>query len=123
MLPLIIKNVYIYHNTINNIGDSDDDFPTIKIYSNSFMTYQQEDFNEKGYILYKLSQSVWFGTGNVHTNTIEGVWSAIKRIINNFNGLNGSIYNKFQNKEIEFTNYVNGCICTQYFIWRVNILN
>ena len=60
----------------------------------------------------------FFGTGNFHTNTIEGVWSSIKRITNNFNGMNGSIYNKFQNNEIEYYNYINGWICAALYYMR-----
>ena len=75
-------------------------YPATTIYSDCFQTYQKEDFNPKDYILYKVNHSVWFGKGTFHTNTIEGVWSSIKRITNSFNGMNEIIYNKFKNNEI-----------------------
>ena len=38
-----------------------------------------------------------FGFGNFHTNNIEGLWSQIKRLTNNFSGISiGSIQNLYQ---------------------------
>ena len=36
---------------------------TTRIYSDCFNTYQQADFNSKGYILYKVNYSTYFGQG------------------------------------------------------------
>ena len=58
LLPLIIKNVYTYPLVINNNVDSDFEHPATRIYSDCFNTYQKEDFNSKGYILYKVNHSV-----------------------------------------------------------------
>ena len=59
-----------------------------------------------------------FWGGSFHTNTIEGVWSSIKRITNKFNGMNGRIYNTFKNNEIEYYNYINGWICATLYYMR-----
>ena len=47
----------------------------------------------------------------------NGDWG-FKRITNNLNGLNGSIYNKFQNNEIKFSNYIKGLICSLLFFMK-----
>ena len=38
-----------------------------------------------------MNHSVWFGQGMFHTNSIEGLWSSIKPISNNFAGINFKI--------------------------------
>ena len=60
---------------------------------------------------------MWFGSGKFHTNTIEGVWSRIKRITDNFIGLNATIYNKFGNDN-NLIEYMNAWICTGLFFMR-----
>ena len=60
---------------------------------------------------------MWFGACKFHTNTIEGVWSRIKRITDNFIGLNATIYNKFGNDN-NFVEYMNALICTGLFFMR-----
>ena len=50
LLPLIIKNVYTYPYAINHNLDSDIEHPETRIYSDCFSSYQQVDFNSKGYI-------------------------------------------------------------------------
>ena len=60
------------------MANSDIEHHATRIYSDCFNTYQKENFISKGYILYKVNHSVWFGKGTFHTNIIEGVWSAIK---------------------------------------------
>ena len=65
-----------------------------RIYSDCYQTYQPVDFERMGYILKRINHSIWFGYGLMHTNTIEGLWSQIKRLNNNFSGLNISMINK-----------------------------
>ena len=55
-----------------------------RIYSDCFASYQPNRFRENGYILKRVNHSVWFGYGNFHTNNMEGLWSQIKRLSNNF---------------------------------------
>ena len=74
LLPIIIKNVYTYQNILNNNEGKNAEYLATRIYSDCLQTYQKEDFNQKGYILYKVNHSVWFSTGKkFHINTIEGV--------------------------------------------------
>jgi len=118
LLLIIIKNVYIYQNILNNNEGKNAEYLATRIYRDCLQTYQKKILILMLYILYKVNHSVWFGTGNFHTNTIEGVCISIKRITNSFNGMNGSIYNKFQNNEIEYDNYINGWICAALYYMR-----
>ena len=54
LLPIVIKNVYTYPIILNNNEGENEDYPSTRIYSDCFQTYQKEDFNPKGYILSKL---------------------------------------------------------------------
>ena len=53
-----------------------------------FQVYQVNDFNNLGYILYRVNHNVWWGKGHFHTNSIEGTWSKLKRLTSSFNGVN-----------------------------------
>mgnify|MGYP006916232423 CR=1 FL=1 len=117
ILPLIKKNVYKPFALINDNKDLDTNYPSTRIYSDYFATYQTQDFNNMGFILYKVNHSFWFGEVKFHTNTIEGIWSQIKRITNYFMGLNGTIFNKFHNID-NFNDYINSIICTALFYMR-----
>ena len=44
-----------------------------QIYSDSFSTYQIKYFNDNDYTLYKVNHYIWFGSGKLHSNIIEGV--------------------------------------------------
>ena len=54
----------------------------------------------------------------VLTNTIEGVWSKIKRLTDDFNGLNEIIYNKYGNNSDNFNDYINGWICIALYYMK-----
>ena len=58
LLPIIIKNVYTYSTILNDNEGENEEFPTTRVYSDCFQTYQKEDFNQKRYILYKVNHSV-----------------------------------------------------------------
>ena len=73
LIPIIKNNVYTYYNNLNQNKDNNEIYYATRIYSDSFATYQIKDFNDNGYILYKVNHSVWFGSGKFHTKTIEGV--------------------------------------------------
>ena len=64
-----------------------------------------------GFILKKVNHSIWFGYGDFHTNTIEGLWSQIKRLTDNFSGLKFSRINNLFNSDEEKNNYLDGWIC------------
>ena len=54
-----------------------------------------------GFLLKKINYSIWFGQGLFHTNSIEGLWSSIKRISNHFAGLNIKMLNDLENEGID----------------------
>ena len=80
LMRIIINNIA----TTNNINLEDDYNEIPLIYSDSFTAYQPNNFRQYGYILKRVNHSVWFGYGYFHTNNIEGLWSQIKRLSNNF---------------------------------------
>ena len=63
-----------------------------------------------GYILKRVNHSVWLGYGSFHTNNIEGLWSQIKRITNNFSGLSINKINQMFTTANEKKNYLDGWI-------------
>ena len=79
------------------------------------MSYQIRDFNHIGFILHRINHSLWFAQGSFHRNTIEGVWSRIKRTTNKFLGINGAILSKLESKDIMINEYLNGIICSGFF--------
>ena len=85
LLPIISNNV---STIVQNDGDID---LRTRVYSDCFSAYSETDFNAIGYRLHRVNHSVWFGQGYFHTNTFEGLWSTIKRINNNFSGLNNNL--------------------------------
>ena len=58
---------------------------------------------ENGYILKRVNLCVWFGYENFHTNNVEGLWSQLKRITNNFSGISinsiGKLYQTDKEKK------------------------
>ena len=52
-----------------------------------FASYQMNDFAQNSYILKRVNHSVWFWYRQFHTNTIEGLWSHVKRLTKNFSQL------------------------------------
>ena len=78
----------------------------------------ENDFNNKGYILYRVNHSVWFGQGSFLTNNVEGVWSKIKLWVNDFAGLNGKVIHKLEANGINIEYHFNGWICFALFHMR-----
>ena len=54
LLPIIERNV-LTNDTDNNLNLK------TRIYSDSYASYQPNDFEERGYILHRVNHSVWFG--------------------------------------------------------------
>jgi len=106
LMPIIKQNIYTSVNRILNNCDDNLIDPATRIYSDCFASYQIIDFNKLGYILNKVNHSYWFGYGSFHTNTIDGVWSKIKRISNNFSGINGYVISKLSLKGINEEDYL-----------------
>ena len=92
-MPLIKNNIYTYYPSIINNKDPNEENYATRIFSDCFKTYQVKDFNDMGYILYRVNHSVWFGKGHFHTNSIESTWSGLKRLTRSFTELNGNIFN------------------------------
>lgn len=124
LLPIMKKNVFTNPGILHNNMGENSDYPSTRIYSDCFSTYQVSDFNRMGYILYKKSHSICFGAASFHTNSVEGVWSKIKRVTENLNGMNGSIFKKFDNNNFESTSYyINGWIYKGLFFVKCEHLN
>ena len=68
-----------------------------------------------GYILHRANHSVWFGQGLFHINNIEGLWSQIKRLSNNFSGLTINQHENMENNGTNIKNYLDGWICYSLF--------
>ena len=65
-----------------------------------------------GFILKRVNHSVWFGAGNLHTNTIESLWNQIKLITKDFSSLSIEKLNAmFNSDEKEINKYLDGWIC------------
>ena len=77
ILPIIKNNLYTPFPSIVDNKDLDSNYPSTRIYSDYFTTYQTRDFNNMGFTLYKVNHSIWLGEGMFHTNAIEGIWSQI----------------------------------------------
>jgi len=101
LLPLIKNKVYT-NPPQNGYRDL-----TTQVFSDCFASYRQEDFRDMDFILHRVNHSVWFGAGHFHTNTVEGLWSYIKRITNSFSGLNFKLLTELENEGIEPKDYIN----------------
>lgn len=62
--------------------------------------YTENDFNEIEFLLHRVNHSIWFGQGLLHINIVEGLWSYIKRITNNFSRLTFKILFNLENEGI-----------------------
>ena len=50
------------------------------------------------------------GSGIFNTNTIEGLWSQLKRISNYFTGINFNILNKIEENDEDPKDYLDGWV-------------
>ena len=110
LMPIIKDNIITNDNV-----DLDEEFlENTRIYSDCFASYQPNTFLENGYILKRVNHSVWFGYGNFHTNNVEGLWSQIKRLINNFSDISIGILKNYIIK-MKKKNYLDSWICYALF--------
>ena len=91
LLPLVKNNV-ISNNEYaiddeENMDIDEENLINTRIYSDCYSSYQVNDFLNMRYLLKRVNHSVWFRCGSFHTYNIEGLWSQIKRLTNNFSGL------------------------------------
>ena len=68
-----------------------------------------------------VKHSVWFGAGLFHTNNIEGQWSQIKRLCNNFTGINFTLLDKLERKGISTKDYLDDWICWALFLRDIEL--
>ena len=81
------------------------------IFSDCWSSYQINDFREMGFILNRINHSIWFGYGDFHNNTIEGLWSQIKRHSKNFSVISIEMIDKLYINDSDKIKYLNGWIC------------
>ena len=114
LINYVKNNVY----TINDNLDDDNTFNK-RIYSDSFASYQPLTFKEAGYKLHRVNHSVWFGSGLFHTNSIEGLWSQLKRLTKDFSGLTIEKLSKLEAKGLNIKDYLNSWICFGLYLRHV----
>ena len=107
LLEIIKNNV----NTI--INENNLDIRT-RIFSDSFSSYQPQTFLELGFVLKRINHSISFGSGICNTNTIESLWSTIKRILHNFAGINFKLIENLEKKGITIYDYIDDWFVMDY---------
>lgn len=119
LLPLIKNNIYtvddIKVKKYNNAEEIHNNCFSTRIYSDCWSAYQYRNFKDLGFLLHRINHSVWFGLGNFHTNTVEGLWSQIKRICSDFSGINVTSLNYLSNNGVEIREYLDDWICFSLF--------
>ena len=117
LLPLVKNNV---NRIAPNNGYRE---LTTRVYSDCFSTYRENDFAVMNYILHRVNHSIWFCSGSFHTNTVEGLWSCIKRLSNNFSGLNFKLLADLENKGIQPKDYIDDWLCYCLFMRDIEMKN
>ena len=74
LLPIINNKVYTPNFIESNLA------LRMRIYSDCFSAYMENDFDSLGYALYRVNYSMWFGQERFLTNSIEVIWSCLKRL-------------------------------------------
>ena len=119
LLPLIIKNVATNGDIINMSNRSKDYLHkyclSTRIYSDCCQANNKQDFKNNGYYLHRVNHSIWWGKGLFNTNSIEGLWSTLKRITNYFSGIKFNIINNPNTDTEEKKNFLDGWICASLF--------
>ena len=110
LIPLVVKNVHTETNSVFGI-----DFRT-RVYSDCFSVYREQDFEGLGYLLHRVNHSIWFGRGLFHTNTIEGLWSCLKRLSKNFTGINFNTLKNIEKEGLSQSNYIDDWVCFYLFL-------
>lgn len=102
LLPIIKANVDTYNdlNEYNSLENIHNYSLCTRIYSDCWSVYQQSDFMDLGFLLHRINHTLWFGSGLFHTNTVEGLWSRIKRLCNDFSGITFNLLDKVEKRDI-----------------------
>ena len=109
LLPIVKNNVLASLNEEESVPQENS--VKTRIYSDCYSAYQIDDFKNLGYILKRVNHSVWFGYGLFHTNTIEGLWSKIKKYSGDFSGISiDNLKKNFNNNPDLIKSYLDGWI-------------
>ena len=117
LMNLIKGNIATNHNIDMDLDDENIECP--RIYSDCFASYQPNNFRDNGYILKRVNHSVWFGYGTFHTNNIEGLWSQIKRLSNNYSGITIEYLEKSCQTDDEKKEILDNWICYSLFMREI----
>ena len=111
LLNIVKNNAYTFNDNL----DDETTFNT-RIYSDCLARYQPLAFKNAGYKLHRFNDSVWFGSGLFHTNSIEGLWSQLKRLIKDFSGLTIDKLSKLEAKGVDIKDYLNSWIYFRLYL-------
>lgn len=132
LLSLVIKNVATCDDIIHMNNRSKTYLHkycfSTRVYSDCWRAYNTTDFKNKGSYLHRVNHSIWWGSGLFNTNTIEGLWSQLKRISNYFSGVNFNVLNNLEEKDVYVRDYLDGWVCMAIFfrnceIKKLSIIN
>ena len=109
LIPIIEQNVYTNAIPFNGL-----DMRT-RVYSDYYAVQRESDFVDRGFLLHRVNHSVWFGFGLFHTNTVEGLWSCLKRLSNQFSEITFDTLDKLEKGGKNPSDYIDDWIC--YFLF------
>ena len=69
--------------------------------------------------MHSINLSLWFLQVLFSSNIVEGLFSQIKRLSNNFSGLTLNMIENMENRGINVKNYLDGWICYALFLRNV----
>ena len=69
-----------------------------------------------------MNHSVWFESGLFNTNSVEGLWSQLKRLTHDFSGLTINTINYLEANGINTQEYLDSWICFGLFLRNVEKL-
>ena len=94
-----------------------------RVYSDCYAVYRESDFTARWFLLHRVNHSVWFGFGLFHTNTVEGLWSCLKRLSNHFSGITFDTLDKLEKEGKNSSDYIDDWICYFLFLRDINRSN
>ena len=70
-----------------------------------------------------MNHSVWLGFGLLHTNTVEDLWSCLKRLSNQFSGITFDTLDKLEKGGKNPSDYIDDWIYYFLFLYNINRAN
>ena len=67
-----------------------------------------------------MNHSVWLGFGLLHTNTVEDLWSCLKRLSNQFSGITFDTLDKLEKDGKNPSDYIDDWIYYFLFLRDIN---